>query len=149
MKKNIKNVDIKIITEQTFMTNEEPNTIDLQTDGIITTKDNTIRIAYQEILMESSNVFSDTEIYFQKDNPNIVYLDRGGDVTTTGVFEKDKRYMLAYVMPFGTLELTIYTKVLENNLSENGGTLKIVYDVEHLGSIMFSNVFSLECKIHS
>lgn len=148
MKKITKNVDIKIMSEQTFIGEEKPKTMDLQTDGKIIINGNTIQITYDEILIdETSGTFSNTQIYFQTDQPNIVHLDRSGDITTTGVFETNERYMLAYVMPFGTLELAIYTKVLENNITEDGGTLKIVYDVEHLGSVMFSNVFYLECTL--
>ena len=142
-----KNIDLKITTEQTFIANSKPQTIELQTEGVLVIIEDTFRIEYEEILVEASNVFTNTNIYFKKENPDIVYLDRDSDITTTGVFEKDKRYMLTYAMPFGSLELGIYTKILENNITEDGGKLKIVYDVEHLGSIIFSNVFILECTI--
>lgn len=74
--------------------------------------------------------------------PEEVTMDRTGSVTSRMVFHKGKKHHFMYETPYGTLALGMDTHVLETELGESGGSMRIEYDLD------FENAMLSRNKIH-
>lgn len=57
-------------------------------------------------------------------------LIREGTTETKMEFEKNKNTISLYKTPYGIMDVNIYTKKLEININENGGTINTTYILE-------------------
>lgn len=62
-------------------------------------------------------------------NDNEVLLEREGTTTTKMLFNERESSVSLYSTPYGMLEISIYTKKLDVDMDENGGKLRIDYDM--------------------
>ena len=83
-----------------------------------------------------------TVLSFDKKEQDVLTLTRSGGVRTAMVFEKGKRHLSLYETPIMPFELALYTKTVENTLTENGA-LHLLYTVELKGGDPEENDFSL------
>ena len=73
-------------------------------------------------------------ISWQKDEPLVICIFRGGDMETTMTFEPGRRHILAYNMPGMAFELCTHTLRAENTFDGTcGGELFLDYVVEVRG----------------
>ncbi|MBQ4327827.1 MAG: DUF1934 domain-containing protein [Clostridia bacterium] len=84
-----------------------------------------------------------TQVSFALDAPGLVTMLRGGGVTTSLVFEQDKRHVSIYETPFMPFEICILTMKVENRLIE-AGTLELDYVVEVKGAQAERTRFTME-----
>lgn len=145
MKYNVGKVDINIKSKQIYDENDT-NNIDVMTDGILSYNDDEVKLSYDEFLVEDASYKTSTTLSFNPNEKDIIYMKREGDVVSSCIFEKGKRYKFFYQFPFGLLELTIATKTLENTLSPDGGELKLAYTTELAGSVLNENILNLSIK---
>lgn len=138
-------VDINIKSIQTY-DKDDSNTIDVATDGIILSNGSELKINYDEILVDDASYYTTTNLSFKEDERNIVYMTRSGGINSTCIFEEGKRYKFPYQFPFGVIEITIYTKHLDNNITPEGGYINIQYTTELAGSVLNETNFSLWAK---
>ena len=79
---------------------------------------------------------STSQLSFQRAEPTLLTMLRGGAVSTALVFEPNKRHICIYKTPFMTLEACVHTLKVDNRLlkDEKGGTVELDYVVEIRGA---------------
>lgn len=74
-----------------------------------------------------------TVLSFELAEPGLVTLERKGFLRSVMIFEQGKRHSAMYKTPFASFEMTVFSRCVENNLTPDGGTLRLVYCVEFKG----------------
>ena len=74
-----------------------------------------------------------TQVSFALDAPGLVTMLRGGGVTTSLVFEQDKRHVSIYETPFMPFEICVLAHKVDNHLTQEG-FLELDYVVELRGA---------------
>ncbi len=103
------------------------NVIELVTEGTLRRFENEYTITYTE---EQTVEGSKTKTVLTVQSDNTVVLERRGDLNSRLVITKGERNNCLYAMPQGTLSLGIYGKEVKSNLTESGGTVKMVYTID-------------------
>ena len=110
---------------------QEPETIELITDGIMEKQENGWVISYEESPLTGLEGVTTT---FQL-HPGKVVLTRTGALRSQMVFQLGVLHESLYQMEFGALLIAVCAQKLEYQLSESGGTVDLVYgiDIENTG----------------
>ncbi|MBQ1270999.1 MAG: DUF1934 domain-containing protein [Clostridia bacterium] len=118
--------------------------VTLVTEGRFYRKGNSYHIKYEESELTG---FADTTTLVSV-KPNVVTVNRTGKHPSMMTFEKGQRHMSLYNTQFGSLTITMATKNIESNLSDNGGKLVVEYDIEVQHAWLSTNTLSIEveCK---
>lgn len=101
--------------------------IELVTEGTLRRFENEYTITYTE---EQTVEGSKTKTVLTVQSDNTVVLERRGDLNSRLVITEGERNNCLYAMPQGTLSLGIYGKEVKSNLTESGGTVKMVYTID-------------------
>lgn len=101
--------------------------IELVTEGTLRRFENEYTITYTE---EQTVEGSKTKTVLTVKSDNTVVLERRGDLNSRLVITEGERNNCLYAMPQGTLSLGIYGKEVKSNLTESGGTVKMVYTID-------------------
>ncbi len=120
----------------------EPAKMEFTTEGTLTIKDGRATVRYGESELTGMDGAT-TQVSFALDAPGLVTMLRGGGVTTSLVFEQDKRHVSIYETPFMPFEICILTMKVENLLIETG-TLKLDYVVEVKGAQAERTKFTMD-----
>jgi uncharacterized beta-barrel protein YwiB (DUF1934 family) len=125
--------DEEILTEDEISAMLEPETTEIKTFGTFTlTDDGRAEIAYEE--SEATGMSgSKTTVSFDTSHPEIITMTRTGMVSTTLVFEKNKRHHCVYNTPYMPFEVCVKSLNVTNNVTESG-TLELDYFVEIRGA---------------
>ena len=111
---------------------EEDDTVEVFTRGGLHVADGIVRLSYTEYDEQGENEVK-TVITFSEKEPKNVVMSRTGAVNTAFIFEVGARTKSVYNLPFGALELTVFTIDADNRLMEEG-TLVLDYCIEIRGS---------------
>ena len=108
---------------------QEPDVIELVTDGTMEFRDDGWDISYEE--SELTGLEGVTTTF--RVEPNKVILTRTGALRSQMVFEKGVRHDSLYQMPFGTMMLTVCANSIFFDITPEGGMIDLVYtiDIEH------------------
>ena len=71
---------------------------------------------------------SEIETYIKSEDS--VVLQRSGTINSKILIEKNNRNNCFYSTPMGDLTIGVYGEVIEHNLSENGGEVKLKYTID-------------------
>lgn len=127
------------IRGQQKLLNQEPETIELRTEGSLTdTGNGTYTLVYQESELTG---LEGTQTTFQI-QPDCVTLLREGQVNSQLLFQDGQRYQSLYHTPYGALELSVSTQRLRVRMKEDGGELEVAYTIE------MNHVMTGEHKLH-
>ncbi len=72
-----------------------------------------------------------------------VSVTRTGELTGEMLFERGKRNSMVYSTPYGNLSMGVYTKSIENTLSESGGRLRFCYTTDFHSQAPIENRMTL------
>ena len=113
---------------QSYM-DQEPENIELVTEGILETANGGWKITYAESDLTGLSGVETT--FFVKDD--VVTLTRTGKLGSEMVFKEGVSQDSLYKMEFGALMLTVCATRVESDLTEKGGTIDLSYNisVEH------------------
>lgn len=121
----MKDVLIKVRGTQIGGTDTLP--IELITEGTLRVLPDGIALNYQESqTIKGGRINTCLTVM----NNNTVILERSGDLNSKFIITEGMRRNCFYSIPQGSLALGIYGRKVENGLSENGGTLKMVYTID-------------------
>ena len=109
--------------------------IDIDYEGTLTVSDGRLSLEYDESELTGMDGTT-TNISFELDNPNLVVMSRTGSVVGTLCFADGERIMCTQNTPEMELPLVIDTESMINQLTEDGGELKISYGLEYRGSLV-------------
>ena len=119
---------------------EEPQTVQIVTDGIMKRVGDVVYLSYEE--SEMTGMEGTTTTFAVKDDH--VELTRTGAVQSRMVFETGKKNVSLYDMGFGALTIGIKARRLKNNLGPEGGRLAISYGIEIEDQIQGLNSFTID-----
>ena len=105
---------------------QEPDVIELVTDGFMEFRDGGWDISYQESDLTGMEGVTTT---FRVE-PGKVTLIRSGRLKSTMIFQQGVAYDTLYQMEFGALMMRIKASQVLFDLVEDGGFIDIVYDIE-------------------
>ena len=121
----MKKVLLSICGKQSYM-GQEPDVIELVTEGVLSEKDDVWTLSYQETeLTGMEGVTTTFEI-----KPDEVILKRTGKLNSQMVFREGVRHDSLYQMEFGALMLSVCATHIHWELSEDGGVMDLVYGIE-------------------
>ena len=105
---------------------QEPDTIELVTEGTMEFRDGGWEIVYEESeLTGLSGVFTTFRIEQGK-----VALSRSGKLNSQMVFQQGMTHQSLYQMEFGTLMISVKATNLFFDITPDGGVIDLVYDIE-------------------
>ena len=105
---------------------QEPDVIELVTDGTMEFRDGGWDISYEE--SDLTGLAGVTTTF--RVEPGKVILERTGNLRSRMVFEKDVPHDSLYQMEFGTLMLTVCAKYLYFDIVPDGGMIDLVYTID-------------------
>lgn len=118
-------VILSICGRQTYL-DQEPDEIELVTEGMLTYHDGGWDIRYEESdLTGLSGVTTNFRVESDK-----VILDRTGNLSSQMIFQENVRHDSLYQMEFGTLMISVCAKRIMVQLDENGGYVDLVYSID-------------------
>ena len=119
------NVMLRIQGKQ-YYGEQEPEVIELLTEGTLEYVDNGWNICYEE--SELTGLAGVTTTF--RVEPGKVQLRRTGALRSEMEFQEGVRHQSLYQMEFGTMMLTIMARQINANISDRGGTVELCYDVQ-------------------
>ena len=136
------NVIISIKGKQSYEDMED-ETIELVTEGRLD-PDGTegYTLSYQESELTG---LEGTLTTFQIE-PERITLMRLGGVNSEMVFELGRRHLSMYDTPYGALAMGVNTRELSAALDEQGGQIRIVYDIELDHALAGRNTFDIQIR---
>ena len=120
-----KSVILSICGRQLYQ-DQEPETIELVTEGILGNRADGWFVTYKESELTGLQGVTTT---FRLE-PGVVTLERKGPLNSAMVFQEGRSHQSLYQMEFGALMLTVCARKVSYSLDENGGTVDLVYDIE-------------------
>ena len=113
------------ITGRQIYAGQEPDVIELVTDGTMTFRDGGWDISYEESELTGMEGVTTT---FRVE-PGMVKLERTGKLTSTMVFQENVPHDSLYQMEFGALLLTVRATRVFFDLVPDGGSVDLVYEI--------------------
>ena len=120
-----KNVILSIRGGQTYL-DQEPEIIELVTEGVMEYRDGGWDIAYEETNLTGLEGVTTT---FRVE-PDKIVLTRTGKLNSQMVFAQGVRHESLYQMDFGALMITVCARRIFAQLQDEGGMIDLVYDIE-------------------
>jgi uncharacterized beta-barrel protein YwiB (DUF1934 family) len=105
---------------------QEPDTIELITEGTMEFRDGGWDISYEESDLTG---LSGVTTHFRVE-PDQVTLTRSGKLNSQMVFRKGVPHESLYQMPFGALMLCVKANHLFFDITPDGGVIDLSYDIE-------------------
>lgn len=121
----MKNVLLKITGTQGFESQNDKT--ELIAEGTLTVSENEFVITYDD---EQILLGSKTKSKLTVKQDNTVILERVGELNSKFVITEGERNTCLYAIPQGTMTLGINGKKVINELTENGGRLKMSYTID-------------------
>ena len=105
---------------------QEPDEIELVTEGTMEFRDGGWDISYEE--SELTGLAGVTTTF--RVEPDRVILERTGNLRSRMVFQKDVPHDSLYQMSFGTMMITVCAKYLFFDIVSDGGVVDLLYTIE-------------------
>ena len=105
---------------------QEPDVIELVTEGTMEFRDGGWDISYEESQLTGMEGVTTT---FRVE-PGTVILERTGNLRSRMVFQKDVPHDSLYQMSLGTMMITVCAKYLFFDIVEDGGMIDLLYSID-------------------
>ncbi|MBR4863742.1 MAG: DUF1934 domain-containing protein [Oscillospiraceae bacterium] len=120
-----KTVILSIRGRQAYL-EQDPEIIELVTEGTMEYRDGGWDIAYEETNLTGLEGVTTT---FRVE-PDKIVLTRTGKLNSQMVFAQGVRHESLYQMDFGALMITVCARRILAQLQEDGGMIDLVYDID-------------------
>ena len=119
-------VMLHIVGKQNYA-GQDPDVIELVTDGYLLEKGDVWEIGYEESAL--TGLEGVTSVF--RVSPRGVTLRRSGRLQSQMVFQMGKRHESLYQLDFGAMMITVCAQKIQYELSrEKGGTVDLTYQIE-------------------
>ena len=105
---------------------QEPDTIELVTEGLLETTETGWLLTYEESDLTGLQGVTTT---FQVE-PGVITLTRKGPLNSQMVFQENVPHESLYQMEFGALMITVCASQVSYDITEKGGTIDLFYGIE-------------------
>lgn len=120
-----KSVMLSVRGRQAYL-DQEPDVIELVTEGTLEYRDGGWDICYEESKL--TGLQGVTTLF--RVEPNRIILTRTGRLNSQMIFQKDVRHDSLYQMEFGALMITVCANRIAVHLDEYGGIVDLTYGIE-------------------
>lgn len=120
-----KAVMLSIRGRQAYM-DQEPDIIELVTEGTLEYRDGGWNVEYEET--DLTGMQGVTTLF--RVEPDKIVLTRRGKLNSQMVFQEGVRHDSLYEMEFGALMISVCAKRIMLRLDENGGMIDLIYGIE-------------------
>lgn len=125
--------------------NDKPSEVIVDTEAKLRKIENGYEIEYYEAPEENDMKFKTLITCIGEDYASII---KDGDISSTIIMETNKKNQSYYNTPFGSLVIGVFTEQIENNMSDNGGTLYFKYTVDFNSSLALRNDVTVTVSEH-
>lgn len=132
---------ISIVGEQSL--DGETDKIEVLTSGNFMRKRDHFYIGYKEYSEDDPSDYYDNLIKVEE---NMVTINRKGQNQTRLMLEKGRRHQCIYQTIAGDFTIGVFTKTLNNNLTEKGGTLEVSYTLDFDTNLVSENRFFIKVE---
>ena len=105
---------------------QDPEVIELTTEGTLEKQKEVWEISYEE--SDLTGLAGVTTTF--RVGPRGVVLKRTGNIENQMIFMEGRKHESLYRLDFGALMLTVMATKVKSNVSEQGGTVDIHYNIE-------------------
>ena len=105
---------------------QDPEVIELTTEGTMEKQKEVWEISYEE--SDLTGLAGVTTCF--RVGPRGVVLKRTGNIENQMIFMEGRKHESLYRLDFGALMLTVMATKVQSNVSEQGGTVDIHYNIE-------------------
>ena len=119
------NVILSILGRQSYMS-QEPDQIELVTEGVLEDQGNAWFLSYEESDLTGMSGVTTTFVV----EPDKVTLKRTGKLNSQMVFQEGVPHDSLYQMPFGAMMITVCAKFLYFDIVPDGGVIDLQYSIE-------------------
>ena len=105
---------------------QEPEMVDLVTEGTLESVENGWKLTYEE--SDLTGLKGVTTSFLLE--PAKVTLSRKGPLSSQMVFQEGVLHESLYQMEFGALMITVCANQVRYDINENGGTIDLIYAIE-------------------
>lgn len=120
-----KTVLLSICGKQSYP-GQEPDTIELVTEGLLEGTENGWTLTYEESDLTGLQGVTTT---FSVE-PGVITLTRKGPLNSQMVFQENVPHESLYQMEFGALMITVCATQVRYDITEQGGTIDLLYGIE-------------------
>ena len=136
-----KNVTLAIRGSQRYQ-DQEPEIIELMTEGTMTITDEGMDLSYEETELTG---MAGTTTTFRIRGSRVTLL-RSGTINSQMIFEEGQQHTSLYTTPMGDMTIDIQTSRLRHNLTERGGVMEIRYSIAVEHFVTGRNVFRVRVR---
>ena len=119
------NVVLSILGRQTYL-GQEPDKIELVTEGVLEDQGNSWILSYEESDLTGLSGVTTTFIV----EPDKVTLKRSGKLNSQMVFQEGVTHESLYQMEFGALLISVCATRVMADVCHDGGMIDLVYSIE-------------------
>ncbi len=105
---------------------QEPDVIELTTEGTLEKQKEVWEVSYEE--SDLTGLAGVTTTF--RVGPRGVILKRTGSIENQMIFMEGRRHESLYRLDIGALMITVKATKVESHVTENGGTIDIYYNIE-------------------
>ena len=138
---NKENYLISIVGEQ--MLDGETDKIEVLTAGNFMKKKDHYYIGYKEYDEDNPETFFNNLIKVEDDT---VTINRKGPMRSQLMLQRGRRHQCIYQTLAGDLSIGVFTKTLENRLTEKGGVLEVSYTLDFNTDLVSENRFVIKIE---
>ncbi len=122
--------------------NNDPDVIELVTQGRLTRDGESYTLSYQESELTG---LEGTLTTIQVDGEQVTLM-RVGEFTSQMVFQEGRRHLSMYNTPYGAMAIGVNTRHLLAELNDQGGDIEIDYSIEIDHALAGRSVFQIKIK---
>ena len=119
------NVMLSIVGRQSYM-DQEPDQIELVTEGVLEDQGNAWILSYDESELTGMGGVTTTFIV----EPDKVTLKRSGKLNSQMVFQEGVSHESLYQVEFGALMICVRASRVMADICHDGGMIDLIYDIE-------------------
>lgn len=131
-----------IVIKDRHLQDGEELSAELTTSGSFEVTEKGCTVIYKETDEEMTDCVTRLDV----EGSECVSMTRSGKYNTEMIIEKDRRHTCYYSTPYGELIMGIYAKMISNNITENGGSLKFSYTIDFNNSPASENELQITVK---
>lgn len=124
----------------------QKDTVEVTTTGEYGSKDGKKYIRYKEYDEESPKSFTNNVVKIEGSDK--VTVLRYGENSTRLVLQKGVRHQCHYRTPIGDIMIGVFADKIDDALNENGGKLKVSYDLDFNSDFMSKNSFEIDVRVN-
>ena len=110
---------------------DDEQAIEITTSGTFRGEKGNYVLRFDEVFAEDIKSKTVISVY----NSSCVSIVRHGDITTEITVEMGVRHNCHYMTPYGEMLLGIHAEAVEDDVTEQGGRLRLLYTVDYYANV--------------